>query len=324
MKKKIIIILQILSVILYILMIGKKFPIFPQAMSLYELNLPLLELLKKGHILHFPRYMVVYPSIFLGNLLSIDIHIVNTVYSIILLMVIIYLWWNILECYNIRINLFSYLIMTSFLLLLLTYVNGRIIFGYFSEFLLVNYLSRYRFKINFITLLVLFFSTVSSGVMSVIIITCFCFWHLDKTTKKLPKKIIKKIFFDVPIFILVVYYFIIFMQKNLVYYSNNIFLMLSHGIFRDFFDIPIYLLLLFMLICLMIFVMIFIFFKKINRRLSIFFVSGGIGLAFGLTAGSLLLPIVIIYFLIIFNSVRKNLNKKQTNMKTYLKEEICN
>ena len=90
MKKKIIIILQILSVILYILMIGKKFPIFPQAMSLYELNLPLLELLKKGHILHFPRYMVVYPSIFLGNLLSIDIHIVNTVYSIILLMVIIY------------------------------------------------------------------------------------------------------------------------------------------------------------------------------------------------------------------------------------------
>ncbi|WP_158405982.1 hypothetical protein [Fusobacterium hwasookii] len=47
-------------------------------------------------------------------------------------------------------------------------------------------------------------------------------------------------------------------------------------------------------------------------------------MAFGLTAGSLLLPIVIIYFLIIFNSVRKNLNKKQTNMKTYLKEEICN
>lgn len=324
MKKKVIIISQILLVISYILVIGKKFPIFPQAMSLYELNLPLLEILKKGHILHFPRYLVIYPSIFLGNLLSIDIHTVNTIYSIILLMIIIYLWWNILEHYDIRLNLFSYLIITSFLLLLLTYVNGRIIFGYFSEFLLVNYISRYRFKINFITLLSLFYSTVSSGVMSVIIITCFCFWRLDRTTKKLPRKIIKKIFLDFPIFMLVVYYFVIFMQKNLIYYSNNIFLMLSHGVFRDFFSLPIYLLLLFMLIFFMMFVMVFIFFKKINSRLSIFYISGGIGLAFGLTAGSLLLPIVITYFLIIFNTVRKNFSKKRTNTKVYLKEESCN
>ena len=263
--KKIMIILQFLLIVSYILLIKKEFPIFPQAMRLYELNLPLLELLKKGYIVHFPRYLVVYPSIFLGNLLTIDIHIVNTIYSIIILLITIYLWWNILEHYTVQINFFSYLVMTFFLLLLLTYANGRIIFGYFSEILLVNYLSRYRFKINLITLLALFFSSISSGVMSVIMITCFIFMYLDRKNRNVKRKIIKKIFLDIPIFILVVYYFIIFIQKNLKYYSNSIFLMLSHGIFRDFFDIPLYLLLLFMLMCFVIFIMVLIFLRKVNK-----------------------------------------------------------
>ena len=322
--KKIMIILQFLLIVSYILLIKKEFPIFPQAMRLYELNLPLLELLKKGYIVHFPRYLVVYPSIFLGNLLTIDIHIVNTIYSIIILLITIYLWWNILEHYTVQINFFSYLVMTFFLLLLLTYANGRIIFGYFSEILLVNYLSRYRFKINLITLLALFFSSISSGVMSVIMITCFIFMYLDRKNRNVKRKVIKKIFLDIPIFMLVVYYFIIFIQKNLKYYSNSIFLMLSHGIFRDFFDIPIYLLLLFMLMCFVIFIMVLIFLRKVNKRLSFFYISGGIGWAFGMTAGSLLLPIVIIYFLIIFNSKRKNLNREQKCIEHSIIGEIYN
>lgn len=304
MKKKFIILIQFSLIILYVLKIKKVFFIFPQAMRLYNLQLPLLELLKKEY-LHFPRYMVVYPSIFLGELFSIDIHIINTFYSIGLLLLTIILWWNIFERYNIKINFLSFLITTFFFISLLTYINGRIVFGYFSEMLLINYFSQYKFKINPVVCLGLFFSTVSSGVMSVIIIVCFFFCYLDRN--RLSKgNVFSKIFLKLPVVFCVCYYFYIFLKKNLLYYSRNIFLMASHGIFRDIFNIPIYLLFIFMFEFFIFFILSFIVLKKVRYRLSIFYLAGEIGLIFGITAGTLLFPVIITYILIIFNSKKIN------------------
>lgn len=289
---------HILIILIFVFFRRKIFYIFPQAMNLYNLHVGVITLLKYGYIHHIPRYLVVYPSIFLGELLNIDIHLVNTVYSMIIFCMTIILWWRIVKKYKVRINLLTWMFLVLFSIGIINFVNGRIIFAYFSEALLLYYFVEGKFQINLKFLIIFLFSSVSSGTMSVILIICFLSRKMLNNTAR-AKKLLR--LFKFPIIIMIGYFFVIFLKKNLIYYSGNIFAMLQHGLFSILENIStgIYILLLIAFIC---FICVSILLKKKDELLFKFYLGSIIGLLFGFTAGSMILPILLVYFLIIFNS----------------------
>lgn len=289
---------HILTVVTFVSLRKKIFYIFPQAMNVYNFHVDFITLYKYGYIHHIPRYLVVYPSIFLGELFDIDIHLVNTVYSMIIFCITIILWWRIIKKYRVRINLLTWILLVFFSIGIITFVNGRIIFAYFSEALLLYYFVEEKFQINFKFLIIFLFSSVSSGTMSVILIICFLSRKMLNNTAR-AKKLLR--LFKFPIIIMIGYFFVIFLKKNLIYYSGNIFAMLQHGLFAilENLSIEVYVSLLIGLIC---FIYITILLKKKDELLFKFYIGSVIGVFFGFTAGSMMLPILLVYFLIIFNS----------------------
>ena len=289
---------HILTVVTFVSLRKKIFYIFPQAMNVYNFHVDFITLYKYGYIHHIPRYLVVYPSIFLGELFDIDIHLVNTVYSMIIFCITIILWWRIIKKYRVRINLLTWILLVFFSIGIITFVNGRIIFAYFSEALLLYYFVEEKFQINFKFLIIFLFSSVSSGTMSVILIICFLSRKMLNNTAR-AKKLLR--LFKFPIIIMIGYFFVISLKKNLIYYSGNIFAMLQHGLFAilENLSIEVYVSLLIGLIC---FIYITILLKKKDELLFKFYIGSVIGVFFGFTAGSMMLPILLVYFLIIFNS----------------------
>ena len=294
-KSSFFIFFHILIVIIFVFFRKKIFYIFPQAMELYNYHLGLIDLYKYGIIYHIPRYLVVYPSIFFGEIFNIDIHLINTIYSVIIFSVTIILWWKIIKQYKVKVNLLTLGCLVFFSIVIIVFVNGRIIFAYFSEALLLYYFIEKKFQINFKFLIIVLFSSVSSGTMSVILIICFLSRRIIKTNLKASK------FLKIPIILMTIYFFIIFLKKNLAYYSGNIFFMLQHGLFSilENISIDIYILL---LIVFIFFIYVSILLKKKDELLFKFYLGSIVGLLFGFTAGSMILPILLIYFLIIFNS----------------------
>ena len=289
---------HILIILIFVFFRRKIFYIFPQAMNLYNLHVGVITLLKYGYIHHIPRYLVVYPSIFLGELFKIDIHLVNTVYSMIIFCMTIILWWKIVKKYKVRINLLTWMFLVVFSIGIINFVNGRIIFAYFSEALLLYYFVEGKFQINLKFLIIFLFSSVSSGTMSVILIICFL---LRKKMKNYQKTNNFYKLFKIPIILIMLYFFMIFLKKNLAYYSGNIFFMLQHGLFSILEDISIDIYIL-LLIVFIFFIYVSILLKKKDELLFKFYLGSIVGLLFGFTAGSMILPILLIYFLIIFNS----------------------
>ena len=297
-KSNFFIFFHILAVVTFVSLRKKIFYIFPQAMNVYNFHVDFITLYKYGYIHHIPRYLVVYPSIFLGELFDIDIHLVNTVYSMIIFCITIILWWRIIKKYRVRINLLTWILLVFFSIVIITFVNGRIIFAYFSEALLLYYFVEEKFQINFKFLIIFLFSSVSSGTMSVILIICFLSRKMLNNTAR-AKKLLR--LFKFPIIIMIGYFFLIVLKKNLIDYSGNIFAMLQHGLFAilENLSIEMYVLLLIGLIC---FIYITILLKKKDELLFKFYIGSVIGVFFGFTAGSMMLPILLVYFLIIFNS----------------------
>ena len=107
--------------------------------------------------------------------------------------------------------------------------------------------------------------------------------------------------FKIPIILIMFYFFMIFLKKNLAYYSGNIFFMLQHGLFSILEDISIDIYIL-LLIVFIFFIYVSILLKKKDELLFKFYLGSIVGLLFGFTAGSMILPILLIYFLIILNS----------------------
>lgn len=297
---------HILIIIIFIFLKKKIFYIFPQAMNVYNFHVDFITLYKYGYIHHIPRYLVVYPSIYFGELFEIDIHLINTIYSVIIFSITIILWWKIIKKYKVRLNILTWICLLFFSMGVITFVNGRIIFAYFSEALLLHYIVEKKFQINLKFLIIFLFSTVSSGTMSVILITCFLSRKIIKNHLKASRflKILK-----IPMILIVVYFFLIFVRKNLKYYSGDILGLLKHGFFSKLqnLTLDIYIPLVLLFVC---FICITIFLKKIDKLLFIFYISSIIGLVFGFTAGSMILPILLIYFLVIFNSKGKKLKRR--------------
>ncbi len=196
--------------------------------------------------------------------------------------------------------------MLCFSIVIIISVNGRIIFAYFSEALLLYYLLENKIQINLKFIIIFLFSTVSSGTMSVILLVFFLSRKIIKNNLKTNKfiKILK-----IPIILIVLYFFIIFVKKNLIYYSGDMFALLQHGFFSKLYNIStemyIFLILIFFFFLYITFLL-----KKVDKLLFRFYISSIIGLIFGFTAGSMVLPILLIYFLIIFNSKGKKLKKR--------------
>ncbi|EUB19504.1 MULTISPECIES: hypothetical protein [Fusobacterium] len=304
-KSDFLVFFHILIILIFIILKKKIFYIFPQAMNVYNFHVGFITLYKYGYIHHIPRYLVVYPSIYFGELFGIDIHLINTIYSIIIFIITIVLWWKIIKKYEIKINLLTWLCLVCFSIIIIAFVNGRVIFAYFSEALLLYYFIEEKVQINLKFLIIFLFSSVSSGTMSVILITCFLSRKMIKNNLK-KKRTIK--IFKVAIILIVTYFFIIFAKKNLVSYSGNIFKLLQHGLFSKLknISVEVYVLL---IILFPYFIYLSIQIRKIDRLLFRFYISSIIGLLFGFTAGTMGVPILMIYFLIVFNSKKRNLKR---------------
>ena len=304
-KSDFLVFFHILIILIFIILKKKIFYIFPQAMNVYNFHVGFITLCNYGYLHHIPRYVVVYPSIYFGELFGIDKHLVNTIYSVIIFCITIILWWKIIKKYKVKLNILTWICLLFFSIGIITFVNGRIIFAYFSEALLLYYIVEKKFQINLKFLTIFLFSTVSSGTMSVILITCFLSRKIIKNHLKTSKflKILK-----IPMVLMVVYFFLIFVKKNLKYYSGDILGLLKHGFFSKLKNISVemYALLLILFLC---FLYLSILLRRIDRLLFRFYISSIIGLLFGFTAGSMILPILLIYFLVIFNSKGKKLKR---------------
>lgn len=146
-KNNFLIFSHILSIIVFVFFKKKIFYIFPQAMNIYNLHVGIITLCKNGYIHHIPRYLVVYPSIFLGELFKINIHLVNTVYSLIIFIVTIILWWKIIKKYKIKINLLTWICLVSFSIII-NFVNGRIFLLIFQRHCYYIILLKKNFKLT--------------------------------------------------------------------------------------------------------------------------------------------------------------------------------
>ena len=91
---------------------------------------------------------------------------------------------ELIKKYEIKINLLTWLCLVCFSIIIVAFVNGRIIFAYFSEALLLYYFIEKKFQINLKFLIIFLFSSVSSGTMSVILITCFLSRKMIKNNLK--------------------------------------------------------------------------------------------------------------------------------------------
>lgn len=138
-KSKIILSSIILLILLVILWYFKviSYNVFPQAYVIYENKIQIKELVYIFHP-HFPRYLLITPSVFLSKILNINIHIINTGYSILLLVFIQKFMLDIILFYKKRISIIVIFLITVFIVIISLVVNGRIIFIFLGQTLILK------------------------------------------------------------------------------------------------------------------------------------------------------------------------------------------
>lgn len=283
-----------------------EFKIFPQAYILYENKTKILSLIFNFHP-HLFRYLVVFPSILIGDILKVNVNVVNTLYSILLLSYINYFILEIIEKYIHKINFKIISTTILFIIFLALNINGRIIFAYFGQVLIIKTFLSEK-KENIFLIIGIFYSTVSSGVMSVVIISVVFICFFSKKIlfhKKIKGKIIL-----LSLLVIFFKYFIIMLEKNYKYFEKNIYKILEHGILNKFYGNEFFNYILFSYVIFFLIYLLIIYKTKIK----IIGIFEGISILCGLfgktTFFMCLIPIFIHINIILFKGRRKNENIK--------------
>lgn len=229
-KNKIILSNIILLILLLILWYFKiiLYKVFPQAYVIYENKTQLKELIYQFHP-HFPRYLLITPSIFLSKILNINIHIANTGYSIILLVFIQKFMLDIISFYKKRISIIVIILITVFTVIISLIVNGRIIFIFLGQTLILKSLIYKNRKLkNFKIFIGILFTSASSGTLVVTIGSIILYILRNKKIK------FKYIIYFLGIEIFIIKYVIVMLMRNYRFFDKKIINILNHGIFMSF------------------------------------------------------------------------------------------
>lgn len=306
MKSKVKLSLTIILFIVFVFFVFKKsYNLFPQVEYLYLKKVEIIDLIKQKN-LHLLRYLVVYIPIFLSNLLKVDVKKLYTLYLGIIGSGLIYLSCKIfLLRYKCMKNLL-YIYILIFYIFIYCLVNGRILFAYLAEIILIFEVYSHKSR-KTIILLSIFLASVSSGTMLVIVFTIL--FNFLKPIK--IKEIIKKrTLLIIPIIFIVAYYSQKMIEKNLVFFEGNILKVLTHGIFStDNLDLTITISLIYLLLILIGGVLLEV--KKDIVR-SLIFISMLCGL-FGKTTFLMCLVPIFIEFGCFINRIK--IIKRGTNVK---------
>lgn len=225
------------------------FKVFPQALVLIQSNSTLCYLLKTKHP-HTPRYIIELPSLIFSKLLDIDIHRVNTYYSIFLLVFSYNLLLKIYKKLRIMDNFTNFLTMLLLIIFALI-INGRFIFSFFGEILLMYSIILKKRKY----ILALFFSMVSSGTMMVVVISMIII-GLRKKIYRYKKWMTIILLLLIPIG----KYVLLMIKRNYIYFDKNILKIFSHGILDKIYFINIKLM---FIVLILIISIVFLFLKNI-------------------------------------------------------------
>lgn len=227
MKSKVKVNLTIILFVIFVFFIFKKsYNLFPQVEYLYLKKVEIIDLVKQKN-LHLLRYLVVYIPIVLSNLLKVDIKKMYTLYLCIVGIGLIYLSCKIFLLRYKCIKNLLYIYILVFFISIYCLVNGRILFAYLAEMILIFEIYSYKSRKSII-LLSIFLASVSSGTMLVIVFTIL-FYLLKKI--KIKEIIKKRTLLIVPIIFIIAYSSQKMIEKNLAFFEGNVLKVLMHGIF---------------------------------------------------------------------------------------------
>ena len=269
---QLIFIIQITFIVFYILLVllgYKEFTIWSQVGD-YLFHIPsneqfqtILQLFSERHP-HAMRISLIYPIFQIADILNID---VKLVYSIIVLLLFIFIYFFILSMLK-KMNIRYYTSLILFFLLFLSlFMHGRITFALFGNTLILYVLftrTYFTYKmptIKFILyiLLALWFCSVSSGTLMVALGSIILFYFLFLLIE-LPYIQKRYLFLFILLSSLLISFSPIIIQlvdKNLNYYDGSFIHMLDHGIGK-------YLVKYYYIIVIFLFLLPFILIKFIN------------------------------------------------------------
>lgn len=148
-----------------------EYPLFPQAATIYSRNNDLLYWFRTGHP-HAIRLLISYPGIYIANRFSEEVTWGVTIYSISLLILIMYIMIKIIRINELE-NRISALLCGIAVVGLALVMNGRLIFTFWGVSLLCLYELKYKkgevsvLILQIISAVAIIFSAVSSGNMFV-------------------------------------------------------------------------------------------------------------------------------------------------------------
>lgn len=192
-----------------------------------------------GLLVHIPRYFVVLPSFYFGDIFKVNENFVFTIYVILLASLTSLIWIKIQEIIVSKKKYINFSFIIPFILLY--FINGRFIFSLFGLSLLLLILVKIRLNIYEPYMLIGFvlsflFTSVSSGTFSVallsIIVTSRRAFINYLFAGSYVIKILKILCFAF-VFLVLFYLFYLFFNKNLTFYGGGFggaHNMLSHGL----------------------------------------------------------------------------------------------
>lgn len=224
----------------------------------------LINLYQSNHP-HALRATLVYPILEFGRIFYIS---EKLFYSIVLVLLLFFSYKMIKKILNILL-IKQTLPILIFLFLLSYFMNGRIIFAIFGNMLIVYAIFMNEWNNSSIVKLIyllftgLFFITVSSGTFSVGLLTILLVYFLQFIIffPRFKKKYLSIYFSLFGLFIIVVPFLIMWVEKNMNYYGGSFINMLNHG-YGKFIVNNEYLLIGIFLIFLLLIIIILIFLSK--------------------------------------------------------------
>ncbi len=194
----------------------------------YINNIGQLNFLEPSLLVHIPRFIVVYPSFYFGELFDIDENLMFTIYVIILTSLTSMIWLNVQKILVIKREYINYSFVTPFFLLF--FVNGRSVFALFGLSLLMVLLIKLRLKLHgpyvFAGIVIsLLYASVSSGTFSVaLLFLILTSWRLVLNSLLTGNVFVKfvKTLAGLLCFTFLIYFFFLFLKKNLDYYGGGV------------------------------------------------------------------------------------------------------
>ncbi len=210
-----------------------SYQLMPQVERLLELDESALE-----WKFHFVRLLISYPGIYLAEFCSESITWGMSIYSVVLLVMIAYNMFAILEIMRIATRVRNCFIVVVVVALSII-MHGRLIFHFWGCSLLLLYEYKYMYNrtsfiiLQMVSALAILFSTVSSGTVMIMVayVICLLFYNIREKNNRM------RMFYAIGI-IFVIYevlspYLVMMLKKNIDYFGggfSGVINMLQHGV----------------------------------------------------------------------------------------------